>query len=74
LTTFAILISNNKGFLIILPSKIEKMFIEPEVAGDPFEVSDIDTMLNYINVDAVAPKSATMFSRINALIIPINCL
>jgi hypothetical protein len=46
-----------------LPSKIEKMFIEPEVAGDPFEVSDIDTMLNYINVDAVAPKSATMFSR-----------
>jgi hypothetical protein len=39
------------------------MFIEPEVAGDPFEVSDIDTMLNYINVDAVAPKSATMFSR-----------
>ncbi|CAC9449024.1 Peroxiredoxin family protein/glutaredoxin [uncultured Gammaproteobacteria bacterium] len=46
-----------------MPSKIEKMFIEPEVAGDPFEVSDIDTMLNYINVDAVAPKSATMFSR-----------
>jgi hypothetical protein len=31
------------------------MFIEPEVAGDPFEVSDIDTMLNYINADAVAP-------------------
>jgi hypothetical protein len=39
------------------------MFIEPEVAGDPFEVSDIDTMLNYINADAVAPKSATMFSH-----------
>jgi hypothetical protein len=34
------------------------MFIEPEVEGDPFEVSDIDTMLNYINADTVAPKSA----------------
>ncbi len=42
---------------------IEKMFIEPEVEGDPFEVSDADTMLNYINPNAVVPKSATMFSR-----------
>ncbi len=42
---------------------IEKMFIEPEVEGDPFEVSDADTMLNYINTQAVVPKSATMFSR-----------
>lgn len=42
---------------------IEKMFIEPEVEGDPFEVSDADTMLNYINPNAIIPKSATMFSR-----------
>jgi glutaredoxin-like protein len=27
---------------------VEKMFIEPDVEGDPFEVSDADTMLNYI--------------------------
>ena len=31
---------------------IEKMFIEPEVEGDPFEVSDADTMLKYLNPDA----------------------
>jgi glutaredoxin len=27
---------------------IEKMFIEPDVPGDPFEVSDADTMLEYL--------------------------
>ena len=27
---------------------IEKMFIEPDVPGDPFEVSDADTMLKYL--------------------------
>ena len=42
---------------------IEKMFIEKDVDGDPFEVSDADTMLNYINPNATTPKSAIMFSR-----------
>jgi peroxiredoxin len=27
---------------------IERMFIEQEVEGDPFEVSDADTMLQYL--------------------------
>jgi len=27
---------------------IEKMFIEPDAPGDPFEVSDADTMLRYL--------------------------
>jgi len=27
---------------------IKKMFVEPEVEGDPFEVSDADTMLSYL--------------------------
>jgi peroxiredoxin/glutaredoxin len=49
--------------MLVKNGKIEKMFIEPEVDGDPFEVSDADTMLNYINADAIVPKSATMFSR-----------
>jgi glutaredoxin-like protein len=39
------------------------MFIEPEVPGDPFEVSDAETMLNYINPDASKPKLVTMFSK-----------
>jgi len=42
---------------------VEKMFIEPEVEGDPFEVSDADTMLNYINPNAELPKAITIFSK-----------
>ncbi|HAT31882.1 MAG TPA: glutathione peroxidase [Janthinobacterium sp.] len=42
---------------------IEKMFIEPEKEGDPFEVSDADTMLNYINPAAKAPPSALIFAK-----------
>jgi peroxiredoxin (alkyl hydroperoxide reductase subunit C) len=42
---------------------IEKMFIEPEKEGDPFEVSDADTMLKYINKDLRLPSFATVFSK-----------
>ncbi|MFN8575382.1 MAG: glutathione peroxidase [Candidatus Sericytochromatia bacterium] len=42
---------------------IDKMFIEPEVEGDPFEVSDADTMLNYLNPNAKKPEYITMFSK-----------
>jgi glutaredoxin-like protein len=49
--------------MLVKNGVVDKMFIEPEVGGDPFEVSDADTMLNYINPDAIVPKSATMFSR-----------
>lgn len=43
---------------------IEKMFIEPDLPGDPFEVSDADTMLNYINPDAVQSSAITVFSKL----------
>ena len=42
---------------------IEKMFIEPEEPGDPFKVSDAETMLNYINPQAVQPKNVFIFSK-----------
>lgn len=42
---------------------IEKMFIEPDQEGDPFEVSDADTMLKYINPKAVAPEPAVIFTK-----------
>ena len=32
--------------MLVNDGRIEKMFIEPDKAGDPFEVSDADTMLN----------------------------
>ena len=42
---------------------IEKMFIEPDIDGDPFEVSDADTLLNYINPNAKKPPVATIFTK-----------
>ena len=35
--------------MLVKDGKIEKMFIEPVKDGDPFEVSDADTMLKYID-------------------------
>lgn len=42
---------------------VEKMFIEPEEPGDPFKVSDADTMLRYINPKAKKPAEVTIFSK-----------
>jgi glutaredoxin-like protein len=42
---------------------IEKMFVEPEKPGDPFEVSDADTMLNYINPKAKKPDQVALLTR-----------
>jgi len=49
--------------MLVKNGVVDKMFIEPEVPGDPFEVSDADTMLNYINPNAQAPKVATIFTK-----------
>ncbi|MBO6825070.1 MAG: glutathione peroxidase [Sneathiella sp.] len=42
---------------------IKKMFIEPEVEGDPFEVSDADTMLKYLAPEAKTPQAITIFTK-----------
>ena len=49
--------------MLVRDGKIEKMFIEPDLPGDPFEVSDADTMLNYINPHAQKPQSYTMLTK-----------
>ncbi len=49
--------------MLVKDGVIEKMFIEPDVDGDPFEVSDAETMLNYINPNAKAPSVATIFTK-----------
>ena len=49
--------------MLVKDKKIEKMFIEPEIEGDPFEVSDADTMLSYINANAVKPEFVSIISR-----------
>ncbi len=49
--------------MLVRDGVIEKMFIEPEQPGDPFEVSDADTMLAYIAPGKQAPLDVTVFSR-----------
>ncbi len=43
---------------------IHKMFTELEVEGNLYEVSDADTMLNYINPSAVKPQLFTLFTKV----------
>ncbi|HHH89122.1 MAG TPA: glutathione peroxidase, partial [Aliiroseovarius sp.] len=49
--------------MLVRDGVIEKQFIEPEVPGDPFEVSDADTMLAYLNPRARAPESVSIFTK-----------
>ena len=49
--------------MLVRNGVIEKMFIEPDLPGDPFEVSDADTMLRYIAPEASLPLDVTVFSR-----------
>ena len=49
--------------MLVRDGIIEKMFIEPEESGDPFVVSDADTMLEYLDPSAQKPLDATVFTR-----------
>ncbi|MDD5028020.1 MAG: glutathione peroxidase [Rhodoferax sp.] len=49
--------------MLVKDGLIEKMFIEPEEPGDPFKVSDADTMLHYINSKASPPPRITFFGK-----------
>ena len=49
--------------MLVKDGVIDKMFIEPEIPGDPFDVSDADTMLGYIAPDAEKPLDVTVMSR-----------
>ena len=50
--------------MLVKNKKIEKMFIEPVKEGDPFEVSDADTMLNFIDPSAKGPDQVAILTRI----------
>ncbi len=49
--------------MLVRDGVVEKMFVEEEVPGDPFGVSDADTMLGYLDPNAKAPHDVTIFSR-----------
>ena len=49
--------------MLVKNGVVEKMFIEPDQPGDPFEVSDADTMLDYINPNAKKPSSVAVITK-----------
>jgi glutaredoxin-like protein len=49
--------------MLVRDGVIEKMFIEPEIPGDPFEVSDADTMFDYLHPNAKKPDQVAVFTR-----------
>ncbi|MDD9951136.1 MAG: glutathione peroxidase [Zetaproteobacteria bacterium] len=49
--------------MLVKNGTIEKMFIEPDKPGDPFEISDADTMLQYINPNAQMPAEVTIMTK-----------
>ena len=49
--------------MLVKNGVIEKMFIEPDLPGDPFEVSDADTMLDYLAPGCEKPEPVTLFTK-----------
>ena len=49
--------------MLVKNGVVDKMFIEPEEPGDPFKVSDADTMLAYVAPDAKKPDQVVVFSK-----------
>lgn len=49
--------------MLVRDGVVEKMFIEPQEDGDPYGVSDADTMLEFLAPEAAKPLDVTVFSR-----------
>jgi glutaredoxin-like protein len=49
--------------MLVKDGVVEKMFIEPQQPGDPFQVSDADTMLAHVAPAADVPADVAILSR-----------
>jgi len=49
--------------MLVRDGVIEKMFVEPREPGDPFQVSDADTMLEFLAPGISAPLDVVVLSR-----------
>jgi glutaredoxin-like protein len=49
--------------MLVKDGVVQKMFIEPQKPGDPFEVSDADTMLAYVAPRAKKPDQVAILTR-----------
>ncbi len=49
--------------MLVRDGVVQKAFVEPQKPGDPFEVSDADTMLAYLNPKAKKPDQVAILTR-----------
>ena len=49
--------------MLVRDGVIDRLFVEPDKPGDPFEVSDADTMLRTLDPSAARPDEVALFSR-----------
>jgi glutaredoxin-like protein len=49
--------------MLVTDGRVEQLFVEPDTDGDPYTVSDADTMLRAIDPEAQPPDQVVMFSR-----------
>ncbi len=49
--------------MLVRDGVIEKMFIEPDEPGDPYHVSDADTMFEYLAPNAAKPLDVAVLTR-----------
>jgi peroxiredoxin (alkyl hydroperoxide reductase subunit C) len=49
--------------MLVRDGVIEKMFVEPQLPGDPFQVSDADTMLQYLAPERKRESDISLFAR-----------
>lgn len=49
--------------MLVEDGVITKMFVEPEVEGDPYQVSDADTMLKHVAPECAAKPKVVVFTK-----------
>jgi len=49
--------------MLVKDGVVQKLFVEPQKPGDPFEVSDADTMLAYVAPNAKKPDQVAILTR-----------
>ncbi len=49
--------------MLVKDGIVQKAFIEPDKEGDPFEVSDAETMLHYLAPEATVPEPVVVFAK-----------
>lgn len=49
--------------MLVRDGIVDRMFVEPDEPGDPFTVSDADTLLRHVNRNAVLPDQVALLTK-----------